>query len=144
MKHLQKIFHTSAAEHLDHYLQIHDHLLQFHATPHPSTGKIPAELLFGRKLHTKLPDLRPNPAKSRADILAARAADTEAKARMKMYKDNKSTVQPTAIRQGDKVLLKQQTIKLNSVYNPKPYTVTRIWGSQIEAEMDGMRKLRDA
>ena len=92
MKHLQKIFHMSAAEHLDHYLQIHDHLLQFCATPHPSTGKSPAELLFGRKLRTKLPDLRPNPAKSQADILAAQAADTEAKAWMKMYKDNKATV----------------------------------------------------
>ena len=144
MKHLQKIFHTSAAEHLDPYLQIHDHLLHFRATPHPSTGKSPAELLFGRKFRTKLPDLRPNPAKNRPDILAARAADTEAKARMKLYKDNKATVQPTAIRQGDRVLLKQKTTKLNSVYDPEPYTVTRTWGSQIEAERDGMRKLRDA
>ena len=81
---------------------------------------------------------------TRADILAERAADTEAKARMKMYMDNKATVQPTAIRQGDRVLLKQKTTKLNSVYDPEPCIVTRTWGSQIEAERDGMRKLRDA
>ena len=86
----------------------------------PALAKSPAELLFGRKFRTKLPDLRPNPAKSRADILAARAADTEAKARMKMYKDNKATVQPTAIRQGDRVLLKQKATKLNSVYDQSP------------------------
>ena len=76
--------------------------------------------------------------------MAERAADTEAKARMKMYTDNKATVQPTAIRQGDRVLLKQKTTKLNSVYDPEPCIVTRTWGSQIEAERDGMRKLRDA
>ena len=32
------------------------HLRSFRATPHPTTGASPAELLFGRKVKTILPD----------------------------------------------------------------------------------------
>ena len=35
------------------------YLLAYRTTPHSSTGISPAELLFGRKLRTKLPELRP-------------------------------------------------------------------------------------
>ena len=32
-------------------------LLNYRATPHSTTGKSPAELLFNREIHTKLPEL---------------------------------------------------------------------------------------
>ena len=101
MKHIKKLFHTSSISHTDPYLALHNHLLQVRANPHPSTGKSPAELLFGRKFRTKLPDLRQNPAQTRPDILAVRATDTRAKERMKHYKDNPSTVKPHKIHPGD-------------------------------------------
>lgn len=144
MKHIKKIFHTSAVSRLDPYLQMNDHLLQFRATPHPTTGKSPAELMFGRKFQTKLPDLRPNPASHRSDIVEARAADQKAKAAMKIYKDKRSHARPHKIRIGDKVLLKRKTAKHTSVYDPDPYTVTGVWGTQIEAERNGTIKVRDA
>ena len=144
MKHIKKLFHTSSISHTDPYLALHNHLLQVRATPHPSTSKSPAELLFGRKFRTKLPDLRQNPAQTRPDILAARATDARAKERMKHYKDNPSTVKPHKIHPGDRVLLKQKTTKHRSVYDPQPYVVTRTWGTQIEGQRDGVIKRRDA
>ena len=48
MKHLVKIWHTSITEGKDPYLEINKHLRITMATPHISTGKAPAELLFGR------------------------------------------------------------------------------------------------
>ena len=144
MKHIKKLFHTSSISHTDPYLALHNHLLRVRATPHPSTGKSPAELLFGRKFRTKLTDLRQNPAQIRPDILAARATDARAKERMKHYKDNPSTVKPHKIHPGDRVLLKQKTTKHRSVYDPQPYVVTRTWGTQIEGQRDGVIKRRDA
>ena len=49
---------------------------------------MPAELLFGRKFVTKLPDLRTNPAKDKRDIAEAKEEDKLAKDRMKKYKDD--------------------------------------------------------
>ena len=144
MKHIKKVFHTAGVEGTDPYLDLNDRLMQFRATPHPSTGKSPAELLFGRKYRTKLPDLRPNPAETRPDVLEARDADQEAKARMKHYKDRHPMVRPTTIVPGDKVLLKRRSTKLNSVYDPEPFVVTQAWGSQIRAERNGEVKSRDA
>ena len=144
MKHIKKVFHTSGVDHTDPYLLIHEHLMQFRATPHPTTGKSPAELLFGRIYKTKLPDIRPNPAGIRPDIVEARANDETAKARQKYYKDRKSQVRINTIIPGDKVLLKRRTTKLNSVYEPEPYTVTHTWGSQVEAVRRGSVKTRDA
>ena len=87
MKHLKKIWHVSTAMHKDPFLEINRHLRSFRTTPHPTTGAIPAELLFGRKISSIIPDLRPDPALSRQDIVQARARDKEAKEKMKMYKD---------------------------------------------------------
>ena len=144
MRHIKKVFHTAVVEQQDPYLILQDHLWQFRATPHPSTNKSPAELLFGRKFRTILPDLRTNPARARRDILEARAADQVAKERMAAYKDNKTTVHTTSIKPGDLVLLKQKSSKLRPIYDPEPYKVTQTWGTQIEAKRDGIAKKRDA
>ena len=58
MKHLGKIWHTSIIDKKDRYMEINKHLRVTRATPHISTGKSPAELLFGRKYITRLPDIR--------------------------------------------------------------------------------------
>ena len=144
MKHIKKVFHTCAITGEDPYLKIHDHLVNVRATPHPTTGKSPAELLFGRKFRIKLPDIREDPAESRPDIIAARKQDQAAKACMKVYKDARCHAKPHTIRPGNKVLLKRKTSKHISIYDPSPYTVTEIHGTQIAAERDGVTKVRDA
>ena len=144
MKHIKKVFHTARIEDSDPYQVINEHLMQFRATPHPTTGKSPAELLFGRKYRTKLPDMRQNPAETRTDIIEARAQDQHAKGIMKHYKDRHLYVKDHDIQPGDKVLLKRKSSKLTSIYDPEPYTATNIWGTQIEAERNGIIKTRDA
>ena len=144
MKHLKKVFHTASVAHQNPYMLLQDHLLQFRATPHPSTNRSPAELLFGRKFSTQLPDLRSNPAKDRADVQEARQNDEQAKKTMKLYKDRKATVKPHEIRIGDMVLLKRKSTKHRSTYDPEPYRVTQIWGTQIKAQRGREEKTRDA
>ena len=50
-----KLVHTATVEGKDPCKEINTFLLQYHSTPHSTTGKSPAELLFGCKLKTKLP-----------------------------------------------------------------------------------------
>ena len=88
-------------------LEMNKHLRVQRATPHPSTGYAPAELLFGRKFTTRLPDLRVDPAKDREDIKKARENDRAAKDRQKKYKDAKRYVKPHTIKPGDDVLMKR-------------------------------------
>ena len=55
VKFLCKMVHTSVIDGKDPKLEIFNYLLQYRATPHTTTGLSPAEMLFGRKIHTKLP-----------------------------------------------------------------------------------------
>ena len=57
------------------------YLIAYRNTPHPTTGMCPAELMFRRKLRTKLPELREN---VRLDE-EMRDKDREKKAKMKGY-----------------------------------------------------------
>ena len=55
---------------------------------------------------------------------------------MKIYKDSHTHAKPHVMTEGDHVLLKQKTAKHTSVYDPEPYIVTGVWGTQIEAERE--------
>ena len=63
---------------------------------------------------------------------------------MKMHEDNNRNVKPHNIRVGDLVLLKRKTTKKDSPYDPDPYLVTSVWGTQIQGERHGKKKTRDA
>ena len=142
MKHCKKVWHTAIISNKDPKMQLQKHLKMYRATPHPTTGKSPAELLFARKFRTKLPDIRTNPA--REDIQQARDQDRKEKARQKMYKDNKSNVRPHNIKEGDTILLERKTTKANSPYDPQPYTAEAVHGTQIVGKRGEERKVRDS
>ena len=55
MKHIQKVWHTAQLEGNDPKAELNKHLLMYNATPHPSTGFAPVDLMFGRKIRTRLP-----------------------------------------------------------------------------------------
>ena len=42
------------------------------------------------------------------------------------------------------MLLKRKTSKKHSPYNPDPFKVTKIWGTQIQGERHGEKKIRDS
>ena len=144
MKHLKKVWHTSTTQHRDPILDLNRHLRSFQSTPHPTTGHIPAEILFGRKVNTIMPDLRTDPAEGREDIADARHKDKLAKEVMKKYKDRPANVRPHTISIGDKVLLRQKSTKKNPPHDPDPYTVTDVQGTQITAVRHGHPKTRDS
>ena len=105
-------------------------LRNYRATPHSTTAVSAAELLFGRKLVVKLPELITT-APSRSSI-----ADTDMKhkAKMKTYADAKSKAHPHSLKIGDTVLVREQCKhKLSSPYNKIPYTITSIKGTMITA-----------
>ena len=140
MKSIKKVCHTSRIEGKCFKQEIFKFLRQYRSTNHSSTGKAPAELLFGRKIRTKLPELVvPTPHNTET-----RERHDTAKQKQKLYKDNKSYVKPHNINVGDRVLILQKESKLNSRYDPLPYKVTLVQGTQITAVRGEQIRRRDA
>ena len=50
-----KTIHAAKVENKDHKLEIERRLMNYRNTPHPATGKVPAELVFRRTLMMKIP-----------------------------------------------------------------------------------------
>ena len=112
------------------------------STPHPSTKKTPAELLFGRKIRTRLPHTPSNTI--RPDIAEAVREDRKAKERQSKYKNKKNYVKHHNITVGNQVLLKQRSTKHKPPYDPIPYNVTEVHGHQVKANREHQVKVRDA
>ena len=54
---LLKAMRVAHAEGRDWRLELNKFLLAYHSTPHTTTGRSPAELLYGRKITAKLPEV---------------------------------------------------------------------------------------
>lgn len=69
MKHCKKVCHIAIIERKDPKAELNRRLMSVRTTPHPSTKKTPAELLFDRKIRNRLPFNQPSPIPrmSRAD-----------------------------------------------------------------------------
>ena len=143
MKHLGKIWHTAYIEKKDPTAEVNRHLQMMRATPHPTTGKVPAEMMFSkREYRTRLLEYRKH---EECEIVReAQEEDRRQKARQKIYKDNKCYVKPHTFTIGDTVLLSQKKTKMKPPYDPDPYTVTDVRGHQITAERGGKFFTRDA
>ena len=61
-----------------------------------------------------------------------------------MYKDDNRNVKPHTIKKGDQVLMRQNMTKTQSRYDPRPFKVDEVHGSQITVSRDGSKKTRDA
>ena len=87
----------------------------------------PAELLFGRKIRTKLPEL--------SDVhveQGVRDRDSEQKSKSKSYADSRRGARPSEVLPGDQVLVQQEKIdKLSTRFNPTPYTVVSKHGNSL-------------
>ena len=113
--------------------ELYKYLLAYHSTPHQTTGVPPAELMFKRKIRTKLPQLesviRTNPTKSDEQV---RDRDQISKEKGKEYADKKRQAKYTDIHVGDEVLLKQKKHdKLTTTFEPEPYKVLHKNGSEV-------------
>ena len=107
----------------------------YHSTPHNTTGVSPAELLYGRKIRTKLPDLQ---TKS-VDDFEDRDRDSEQKEKGKIYWDKKKSARQNEINPGNRVLVRQEEVdKCSTKFYPKPFTVVDKRGNQVVVQSHKM------
>ena len=142
-KNIEKIIHTSGTEGKNWKQELFKFLRNYRATPHTTTGRAPAELLFQkRESRIRLPQIAT--VTERDDELLEKEA--KQKAKMKLYADRKSTVQNCIINIGDSVLVRQSRVrKRMPYYELKPYKVIEHKGNMIIAERaDGRRMVRNS
>lgn len=109
--------------------ELHKFLLAYCSTPHTTTGVSPAELLFNRKIRTKLPALC---STYRPETESARDRDALRKESGKLYADVKRQARESDTAVGDEVLLKQKhQNKLSTTFESQPYQVVEKLGNQL-------------
>ncbi len=102
----------------------------YRATPHVTTGKAPAELLFGDNIKVLLPEVS-----QRKDDGEVRERDARHKQRQKFNADRKNCYRPMSeFKVGDHVLVRQpEQNKLTPPYMPEPLKVTSVKGTMVTA-----------
>lgn len=140
---LLKRMKIAQAEGKDWQQEILSYLAAYRATPHPSTGRSPAELLFGRKIRTKLPQLLGNNDMADQEV---RDRDAEKKGLSKLHADEKRNARDSDVMPGDTVLLRrEQTGKLDTPFIPEPFQVVEKTGSRVTVQSpSGARYFRNS
>jgi transposase InsO family protein len=143
MKTLGKVIRSASVETNPWKQLLYRFLRNYRATPHSSTNCTPAQLLFNRELHIKLPDSR-NVQVNDQDG-KARKRDAHQKNKMKCYADEKRHAKTRTIMPGAMVLVRQEKKnKLSTPFSTKPYKVIQVKGSMITVERNGHRITRNS
>ena len=136
MKNLGKVLRNSTTNGSKFEDELIKFLRSYRATPHSSTKIAPQELLFKSSATTSLlPKYR-----------SATYNDHEAKCRMKAYTDRKLKAKVTQLKPGDYVLLRNPESILGKalpVYDPKPFRIESIRGTQATIVQEERRLLRN-
>ena len=128
---LLKRIRIAQIENKDWKEELGAYLTMYRTTPHSTTGVSPAELLFGRKLRTRLPGLE----ESTVEDVEVKDRDSEAKEKGKLYTDKKRQAKPSDVKVGDSVLLKQKSLnKMTPPFDPQPYQVVSKAGSSVTVQ----------
>ena len=131
---LLKAMRVAQAERKNWRSELNKYLLAYHSTPHTMTGTSPAELLYGWKLSTKLPELADFGDSDEATHPEVRDRDAEKKQRGAGYVDKKHhAADRPDVQDGELVLHeKQKETKLSKNYEKEPYKVVERHGDQIK------------
>ena len=113
MRTVEKAIHAFVADHQNWKTELHNFLRVYRSTPHCSTSVSPFELLFGRPMNIKLPEMH--------DIVkpqeeSVRCKDKAAKEKMKKNADLKRHTKPRKLKVGDTVLVRRD--KKNKLSTP--------------------------
>ncbi|XP_055604267.1 uncharacterized protein K02A2.6-like [Uranotaenia lowii] len=114
------------------------YLLTYHSTNHTTTGKSPGELMFGRKIRSKLPQV----PLTRAEDGEVRDRDKIMKEKGKVYADSKRKARVSDIVVGDSVLVKRtkKDNKLDTTFAPEEYAVVKKQGSDTTVQSQATGK----
>ena len=143
MKCLKKILQTAKLENDEWMRALHTFLRNYRNTPHATTGKPPAELLFAFSPFLKLPEL----VQTSPDT-ELRDRDREVKQKAKTYADKRRHTKQRSFRVRDQVLVKRARShmhgKADSAYEHRPLIIIEINGDQIKAKRhDGSHVTRN-
>ena len=141
VKQLCKLIHTAVADGKDPRSELNSFLLQYRATPHSTTEMSPAEMLFGRKIKTRLPQHYHH--KETPKEQATREVHDNKKRKQKQYFDKRYCAKMKDLSPGDKVLLKQKKTTVKPPFNPNPYTVVAVDGNRVTIHDGEKKKVRD-
>ena len=104
------------------------------------TGRSPAELLYGRKIRTKLPGLR---VQQQGELdKEVREKHERERQKQKLYADEKRKAKLKEVKPGDQVMVQQRKSTVKTPWDPNPYTVIKVKGSQVELMRGDDRKRR--
>ena len=135
---LLKRFQIARAENKNWKDELNAYLLKYRTTPHSTTGISPAELMFNRKIRSKLPEIS-----STFDAVndeSVRDRDAFMKDKGRVYSDKKRG----AIRVGDKVLLKQsKNDKVTTNFAKQPFTMVSRYGNSVVVKNENGRYKRN-
>lgn len=84
---------------------LQEYLLMYRATPHSTTLRTPSEMLFGRNIRDKIPEIH-QPLETDEGV---KDRDREKKEKERVYADKRRGARETSIEVGDEVLAKRQT-----------------------------------
>ena len=129
MKSVGKATKTAHAEGKNWKTELYRYVANYRQTPHPATGKSPREVIFGKVMRGKLPEL---PHHKEQDEI--KDHDMKIKAKQKTAMDKKRNTKEHEVSEGDIVLIKQEKKnKLSAAYEPLPHVVDKVNGSMITA-----------
>ena len=133
---LGKRIEIAYAERGDYKSEIYKFMMSYRANVHPATGKSPAEMLYGRRIRTKIPHISDN-----VDDIEARDNDAEYKAKSKVYVDNRRGATHSDLVAGDVVLMRnERSGKGEPNFCPRPGTIVERRGPSVTVETaDGRR-----
>ena len=138
---LVKTVHTAIAGGKDVYTEVQRRLLNYRNTPHPSTGRTPSEMIMLRAARTKIPSIRRGVENTMRK--EAKEKDEEKKKTRKEVYDKKHRSKEVKITPGDKVLIKQEKTTIKPPFDPNPYEVTQVKGTQVTARRGGKERIRN-
>ena len=115
--------------------ELNKYLLAYRSTAHTTTGKSPAEMLYGRNISTKLPDIGElGEVDDSVSLQQTRDRDAEKKQVAADYADKRRRASEKELETGDLVLLEKKDNKLSPAYESEPYKITACYGDQIHIE----------
>lgn len=130
-----KAIKTLQAEKGNWKKHLNEFIFAYRTTPNSVTGVSPAEMMFRRKLRTKLPylvncDIEKHDYRER-DMLQKEVG--------KEYADTHRNAERSDISKGDSVLVeRKEQNKLTPRFEPEPYLVREKMGNQVSLEKDGV------
>ena len=127
-----QLLHTASVEGKDPHAELYKHLLHYRATPHTTTEKSPAEMLFSRRIQTELPYIFGS--NEIGEPKKTGNLDDQKKLKQKYYVDKKQMAKLKEIKVlGDKVLVCQKKCTTRLPFNPEPLTIKNTIGNQVHA-----------